>query len=87
MLENVNSCTVQFYTPFECRIVCLLKVSEPFGVIFDETSCGENGEHRFGVVNWVNCSTDQAGSAPVRVVSQDDAAGGVDDLGVPVLFR
>jgi len=45
MLENINSCTVQFYTPFKCRIVCLLKISEPFGVIFDETSCGENGEH------------------------------------------
>jgi len=45
MLENINSCTVQFYTPFECTIVCLLKVSEPFGVVFMKTSCGENGEH------------------------------------------
>jgi hypothetical protein len=45
MLENVNSCTVQFYTPFKCRIVCLLKISEPLGVIFMKTSGGENGEH------------------------------------------
>ena len=62
MLENINSCAVQFYAPFKSTIVCCFEISEPFGVIFMKTSGGENGEHRSVVVNWVNCSTDQRGS-------------------------